>query len=384
MTSHSALSSPQECYDKLIDAGKLSSDEGQKQALILLDQLFNQLSPTADRPGTKSPKNFVSRLLKGASRTPDASFKGVYLHGGVGRGKTMLMDLFAQSLAKGRMQRFHFHDFMVAAQDTIQQARLAGDSEPIESAADRLIAAGSIICFDEMEVRDIADAMIVKRLFDALWARGMVLIATSNRAPDDLYLNGLHRDRFLPFIDALKEHNHIHHITDGLDWRTNILQSVSSWYVTHSDNVAENKKLDQRLDMIFVRLSAGKDIASQEIIVAGRILSLPKVAGDLADVHFDDLCRTALGARDYLVLADKFAGMMLRDIPVMGDAEQNEARRFMWLVDALYDRGRFLIASAQAPQDKLYDGSKWAFEFQRTCSRLNEMARYRGLGAEIP
>jgi cell division protein ZapE len=234
-----------------------------------------------------------------------------------------------------------------------------------------------------MEVRDIADAMIIKRLFDGLWSRGMVLVTTSNRLPDDLYLNGLHRDRFLPFIAGLKQRMDVHHIGEGVDWRSRVLQTVSSWHVL-AGNVSQKDKraLDVQLDSLFTRLSGEAPLLEEVIMVAGRSLIFKKIAGDLLDAHFDEICRTTLGARDYLVLADRFAGMMLRDIPVLGDAEQNEARRFMWLVDALYDRGRFIITSAAAPQDQIYTGSQWAFEFARTHSRLQEMAQLRGMRAE--
>lgn len=361
--------SPAQIYAGCIEAGRLDPDIGQSEAIYVLDRLFHQLKSA---PPALSSGRFIQRLF-----TPPPPPKGVYIHGGVGRGKTMLMDLFAKAVDPANLQRLHFHDFMVAAQEAIQAAREAGAYNPIEAASSQLISAGHIICFDEMEVRDIADAMIVQRLFGSLWNKGMVLVTTSNRAPDGLYLGGLHRDRFLPFIEQLNKRLHIHKINDGQDWRERVLQTVSSWYllpngVTHA--------LDTKLDDIFNRLVAGQPAQCEQITIAGRKLTLEKIAGDLVDVQFDALCRTALGARDYLVLADRFSGMMMRNIPIMGNPEQNEARRFMWLVDALYDRGRFLIASAEAPQQKLYSGTQWAFEFERTCSRLVEMARFRGIG----
>ncbi len=369
--------SPETQYNALIKSGQLQPDKGQEQALAALQGLFENIQGQGVLSAGSA--GFARRLF---SRRPisDITPQGLYLYGGVGRGKTMLMDLFAASVNPGLIQRVHFHDFMVAAQDAVQRARLKGAADPMNEAADQLIAKGPVICFDEMEVRDIADAMIIKRLFDQLWARGMVLVTTSNRAPDDLYMNGLHRDRFLPFIDALKAHNQIHHIAEGADWRAAVLQSISSWHVKppHSQPDA-CRDLDRHLDNAFGRLSDQQPAAPQTIMVAGRALRLEKVAGDLVDTDFDSLCRQPLAARDYLVLADKFAGLLMRDIPVMAESEQNEARRFMWLVDAFYDRGRFLIASAQAPPAQIYTGSQWEFEFQRTCSRLQEMAHYRGM-----
>ncbi len=379
--------SPDQHYQTLLAEDKLSADDGQHAAVQHLDALFITLQQSGillkRAPSNTNDNGFVGRLF-GRKKTDNMPApKGVYLCGGVGRGKTMLMDLFAESIPATNLQRFHFHDFMVAAQDAIQSARMQGVDDPIDAAADMLLAPGHIVCFDEMEVRDIADAMIIKRLFDALWARGMILVTTSNRLPEGLYLNGLHRDRFLPFIASLKQRMNIHHIGEGVDWRSRVLQTVSSWHVLAAPASQQDKgALDMQLDSLFVRLSDDVPLLEEVIMVAGRSLTFRKVAGDLVDVHFDDMCRTTLGARDYLVLADRFAGMMLRDIPVLGDAEQNEARRFMWLVDALYDRGRFIITSAAAPQDQIYTGGQWAFEFARTRSRLQEMAQLRGMRAE--
>jgi cell division protein ZapE len=380
------LTSPEQHYKSLLAGEKLSADAGQEIAVQQLTTLFETLnhSRLLYQPDSTTPSNgFISRLFGGKKKGKKQTLKGIYLYGGVGRGKTMLMDLFARSIPPENLQRFHFHDFMVAAQDAIQRARMQAAEDPIDTAADALMEPGHIICFDEMEVRDIADAMIIKRLFDALWSRGMILVTTSNRKPDDLYLNGLHRDRFLPFIAALKQHMDIHHIGEGMDWRGRVLQTISSWHVmSAAASDAEKQALDEKLDSLFLRLSDNQAASPEIVMVAGRSLRFNKVAGDLADVQFDDICRTALGARDYLVLADRFAGLMMRDIPIMGDAEQNEARRFMWLVDALYDRGRFIITSAAAHQDSIYTGSQWAFEFERTRSRLQEMAQLRGMRGE--
>ena len=200
----------------------------------------------------------------------------------------------------------------------------------------------------------------------------MVLIATSNRAPDQLYLNGLHRDRFLPFIEQINSRLTIHEIARGPDWRQQYLAEISNWHVKTLDD-----DCTVSLDAIFARLTDNEPAGPETVTIAARDVLLAKVAGDVADTPFAALCGVPLGARDYLALADRLAGLVIRDIPVLGDAEQNEARRFMWLIDAFYDRGRFLIASAEKPVESLYTGSQWAFEFDRTCSRLEEMARAR-------
>ena len=339
-----------------------------------LDALFRAIT---DAQATSRRSGF-GRLLSRSKKTAPPP-QGLYLYGGVGRGKTMLMDIFAETAKPLHSQRFHFHDFMVQAQNAIQAARAAGQSDPINSAADQLIAAGPVICFDEMEVRDIADAMIIRRLFLALWDRGMILVTTSNRPPDLLYLDGLHRDRFLPFIEDLNSRLHVHEIGSGADWRKSFLQSVSGWHVQDG---AQDHAVAQTLDDIFAHLGGEAEVSAETMFFAGRSLQFDRVAGGVVDTSFDSLCGQPLGVRDYLAMADRFSGLILRDIPVLDDALQNEARRFMWLVDALYDRGRFMIASAAVHVDGLYRGDRWAFEFDRTCSRLQEMARLRGINFE--
>lgn len=368
ISQSSDLSSPLSRYQQFQKQGRLMADDGQAQAVSLLNALFQALALQK----TQAVTGRWQKLFGRASPDISATISGLYLYGGVGRGKTMLMDMFASCLDAGSYQRLHFHDFMVMAHNAVQAARDAGATDPFIHAAEQLIKAGHIICFDEMEVRDIADAMIVQRLFTALWNNGMVLIATSNRAPDQLYLNGLHRDRFLPFIEQIKSRLTIHEIAGGPDWRQQYLADISNWHVKTPDD-----DCTARLDTIFARLTDNQPAAPETVVIAARDVRLEKVAGDVADTPFNALCGVPLGARDYLVLADRLAGLVIRDIPILGDAEQNEARRFMWLIDAFYDRGRFLIASAEQPVETLYTGSQWAFEFDRTCSRLEEMARAR-------
>ena len=368
ISQSSDASSPLSRYQQFVAQGRLKADEGQAQAVTLLNALFQELANTKTQRG----KGRWQKLFGRASSDVSATISGLYLYGGVGRGKTMLMDMFASCLETGSYQRLHFHDFMVMAHNAVQAARNADAADPFNHAAEQLIKAGHIICFDEMEVRDIADAMIVQRLFAALWNKGMVLIATSNRAPDQLYLNGLHRDRFLPFIEQINSRLTIHEIARGPDWRQQYLAEISNWHVKTLDD-----DCTVSLDAIFARLTDNKPADHETVTIAGRDVLLAKVAGDVADTPFAALCGVPLGARDYLALADRLAGLVIRDIPVLGDAEQNEARRFMWLIDAFYDRGRFLIASAEKPVESLYTGSQWAFEFDRTCSRLEEMARAR-------
>ena len=363
--------SPRALYQKKINSGELQPDEGQSDSVTHLETLFEDLQSLQHSRHSLS----ISRLF-GFGKHGKNTVKGLYLYGDVGRGKTMLMDMFAEAAKPLHSQRFHFHDFMVNAQNEVQAARQAGHHDPIEEAADKLMAGGQIICFDEMEVRDIADAMIIRRLFLAMWERGMVLVTTSNRPPNLLYLNGLHRDRFLPFIDDLNMRLDIHEIASGQDWRKMFLASVSGW---HLQPAAGDASVGAALDQIFSTLCGGSEISCETMVFSGRSLSFERVAGNVVDVTFARLCGQPLGVRDYLAVADRFSGLVLRDIPVLNDTSQNETRRLIWLVDALYDRGRFMIASASAQVDRLYQGDRWGFEFERTCSRLQEMARLRGM-----
>ena len=344
-----------------IEAGRLQPDEGQAAVGRALDDLLPGLATAGGR---------------GWFRRRAAAPRGLYIHGGVGRGKTMLMDMFHDALLattpKAPPFRLHFHDFMVLAQDAIHAAREAGEHDPIAAAADSLASRGRVMCFDEMEVRDIADAMILARLFTAMFARGLTVVATSNRHADDLYKNGLHRDRFLPFIALLKEKCDVLEIAAGADWRASMLARLPAWY-TPDDADATNA-----LDAAFISLAGGATVTGDVVRVAGREIIFDRVAGDVAKTSFAALCEAPLAARDYLAIAGRFAGLVVESVPVLSDANEPAARRFMWLVDALYDRQRFLIASAASKIDGLYDGHQFAFEFDRTRSRLGEMTRRAG------
>ena len=353
------MTSPASLYEKALSSGDLQADEGQAKIISSFEGLFHKLQDNAGK------SSFLTRLRKFKKQ----AVRGLYIYGGVGRGKTMLMDLFYASLPKGTARRLHFHDFMVMAHDEMNNARLKGADDLVAAAAATLAKGGKILCFDEMEVRDIADAMILKRLFEGLIAAGVCVIATSNRHPDELYLGGLHRDRFLPFIEALKQVCDVQAIDDGQDWRTRLLAKMPRW------SVSADEEARQIMTAQFESLTAQDEIAPITIKVAGREILFHRCAGNIGFVHFNDICGIALAARDYIAVADRLTGLFITDIPLLDDAMQNEARRFMWLVDALYDRGRFLIASAEAEMDQIYSGNQWAFEFDRTISRLSEMTR---------
>ena len=361
-----------------IDAKVLHADPAQAAIAILLDQLIDRLQTAAllRRKWPMMIRQIIGSLFGWMLLPDQAPVKGMYIYGGVGRGKTMLMDMFHESVAAQGLDRpnlpaiwrLHFHDFMVLAQDVIHQARSKGADDPIEMAAADLARRGAVLCFDEMEVRDIADAMILARLFSGMLKRGVIVVATSNRHADDLYKDGLHRDRFLPFIDLLKQRCEMLQLDDGTDWRGAVLADLPAWHVP-------SKTARPHLESAFDKLAGGAAITAETICVAGRDITIEHAAGDVGFASFASLCDLPLGARDYLAIAGRFAVLVVSDVPKFTDANENVARRFMWLIDALYDRGRFLIASADAEIGNLYQGHQWQFEFARTASRLGEMAK---------
>ena len=342
-----------------IAAGDFTEDQAQMTAARRLDDLIDKLC-------WRQSQNWIKKILR-----PSQPVIGLYLYGGVGRGKTMMMDMFVNSLPRHKaaptVWRLHFHDFMVLAQDTIHTARQANDDDPIGTAAQLLAARGQVICFDEMEVRDIADAMILARLISSMLADGITVVATSNRHADDLYKNGLHRDRFLPFIELLKARCDMVELGAGIDWRSTVLGSMPAWY--HPLSPATKTALD----LAFKHVTDRKAVTSVTIRVAARDICIEKVAGDIGYASFASLCDAPLAARDYIAIAGRLAGVVLAEIPQFTESNEHLARRFMWLIDALYDRGRFLVASAATDINELYAGHQWRFEFDRTASRLREM-----------
>lgn len=343
-------------YESHIASGQLTDDAPQRDIINKLDHLLARLA--------SQKKGFLGF---GRSTPP----QGLYIWGGVGRGKSMIMDIFADVAIKAGIKtaRLHFHDFMVAVHDKIHDPQFSKKDDPARHVAKAITGGAQLICFDEMEVRDIADAMIVARVMEGFFDDGGVLVSTSNRHPDDLYLNGLHRERFLPFIALLKDKTDQHEIMSETDWRQRVLSGMPSWFTP--DNSANRDLMKQT----FARLTNDTPLAPITVTVAGRDITIDHAAANIGMASFDDLCRKPLAARDYIALADRFTGLFIVDIPIMNEDLRNESRRFMWLVDAFYDRGRFLVCSAEATLAKIYSGKSWAHEFPRTVSRLTEMTK---------
>jgi cell division protein ZapE len=355
-------------YRALISERGFESDPAQAEVVRSLDALADKLKGYK----TEGKPSGFSRLF---GMKPAEPPRGLYIHGPVGRGKTMLMDMFFDAVEEPRKRRAHFHAFMADVHARLNQwrqarkrAEVAGD-DPIAPVASDLAREASLLCFDEFSVRDIADAMILSRLFTALFATGVVVVATSNVAPDDLYKDGLNRALFLPFIALVKERLEVIKLDARTDYRLEKLQRAPVYYTPLTP------KADAALNAAFLTLTGHDCGEPARIELLGRHLDVPQAIDGVARFDFDALCRRPLGAADYLRLAQRFHTLVLDHIPVIVPSEQNEAKRFIILIDALYDMRVKLIASAAAEPETLYSGGEGveAFEFARAASRLHEM-----------
>jgi cell division protein ZapE len=358
-----------ERYGALAAASDIERDPAQEAVAAKLSQLSDRLAH--HRLARKSSS--LGWLF--GSRAPAAPLKGLYIFGEVGRGKTMLMDLFFAATPVLRKRRVHFHEFMLDVHERVhawRQKLKRGEAEgddPIAAVAATLADQAWLLCFDEFHVTDIADAMILGRLFTQLFARGVVVVATSNVAPGDLYADGLNRTLFLPFIALLNERLDTMRLDARTDYRLEKLVDVPVWHAP-ADAAA-----DSALDAAWQRLTAGRDGARCDLIVKNRVLSVPKAAMGVARFSFHDLCEQPLGAADYLKLAHEFYTLLLDRIPIMSYARRNEAKRFIALIDTLYDNAVKLVASAEAEPGAIYQASEGfeAQEFRRTVSPVAEM-----------
>jgi cell division protein ZapE len=346
-----------------IAAGELRADSLQMAAAERLDRLARELAAVGPSAGQST--GILARL--GLKASPPPLPRGVYIHGDVGRGKSMLMDLFYEVVSFGPKRRVHFHAFMLEVQQRLHKLRQTGGKEPLSRLAEALAGEARLLCFDEFHVVDIADAMILARLFEALFAQGVVVVATSNWAPRRLYEGGLNRELFLPFIDVLLRHVDVVALEGPVDYRLQRMRDVPV-YLSPDDADAE-----ERLLGIFATLSDGEIGAPDAIAVGSRQLKVPKAADGVAFFPFASLCEQPLGPADYLALTERYHTLILKGVPLLTPDRRNEARRFMTLVDALYERHTMLFLSAAAPPDQLYPRGEGAFEFRRTASRLAEM-----------
>ncbi|APG61950.1 cell division protein ZapE [Sphingorhabdus lutea] len=350
-------------YQKLLDSGQLKADRDQKMAIDALNDICTALEAVPPRG---------SIIWRALGRKPEP-VRGLYMWGGVGRGKSMLMDLFFDNVDIIRKRRAHFHEFMIDIHSRLRVEREKEAGDPIAPVVKLLAEETRLLCFDEMVVNNMADAAIMSRLFAGLIEQGVTIITTSNRAPDDLYKNGLNRELFLPFITLLKDKLDILPLNGVNDYRRQRLGDAALWHCPNGD--AATKALSET----FFKLTDfppqdSEHVPSMELHVSkSRTLFIPRALKGVAVFSFKKLCAAANGAADYLAIARHFHTVILVGIPVLGPENRNEAARFVTLIDALYEYRVKLLASADAQPENLYPVGDGRFEFDRTVSRLAEM-----------
>lgn len=350
-------------YRLMVASGELNDDADQRLAVEKLQLLHQRLT---DYNPAKPKRVGLAMFGWGRENLTASAIPGLYLYGGVGRGKSMLMDMFFETAPISKKRRVHFHAFMQEIHEGIFVARKTNTPDPVEPVANAIADSATLLCFDEMQITDITDAMIVGRLFEKLFARGVVIVTTSNRHPDDLYKDGLNRDLFLPFIEQIKSRLEVHQLGSGTDHRQNRLKDVLTYHTPLG------KHADREMNTAWGTL-VGLDAEPLVIERKGRQITIPKFHNGIARASFADLCEHPLGAGDYLAIADSINTLLLDNIPKLSRAKNNEAKRFVNLIDTLYEANIRLICSAAAAPDLLYEEGTGAFEFERTASRLEEM-----------
>jgi len=344
-------------YEAVVAAGTIVADDAQRQVVDKLEALQLRIAAQS------ALRAKISRLLPGKRERPAP--RGIYLWGGVGRGKTFLMDLFYGSLEIEAKKRIHFHRMMSEVHARLKN--IEDTEDPLDLVAANIAAETSVLCFDEFFVSDIGDAMILGRLLDGLFQRGVILVTTSNARPAELYRDGLQRQRFLPAIDALERHTDVIELDGGTDYRLQLFEEAGT-YLISSDNSAEIK-----LDHYFNGIASGEKLENHRIEVLGRDIQTRRCAKGIAWFDFMELCDGPRSQEDYIEIARWYPTVIVSGLPELGMENENAARRFIALVDEFYDRKVKLVVSAAVPADSLYKGARLQFEFQRTASRLIEM-----------
>jgi len=349
----------QSAYQSILDNDGMQVDPAQAAVVRRLAELQQDISEQ------DSALSWLRRHLPGSK---PASPRGIYLWGGVGRGKTFLMDLFFRTLDYPLKKRIHFHRMMSYVHARLHDiSNTEAIADPLEQVAADIAKEASVLCFDEFFVSDIGDAMILGRLLDALFRRGVILVTTSNSHPSDLYRDGLQRQRFLPAIDALLQHTEVIELDAGTDYRLQLLAQAGT-YLTEP-----RSKADKELHAYFTGIASGDVREAQTIEVLGRPIQTKRCAKGVVWFDFMEICDGPRSQEDYIEIAKWYPTVIISDIPILTSKNENAARRFVALVDEFYDRKVKLILSAAATAEKLYQGNRLTFEFQRTSSRLTEM-----------
>ncbi|MBW4331176.1 AFG1 family ATPase [Stakelama sp. CBK3Z-3] len=357
------MSGVAERYRALVAAGELKPDAEQAAAAERLDRLAQELEAVPKRG---------SILWRALGKAPDPP-QGIYLWGGVGRGKSMLMDLFFDNLDIRRKRRVHFHEFMLEVHERLAQERKKEAGDPILPVADAMVGEARLLAFDEMVINNTADAAVLSRLFTRMMTHGLTVVTTSNRPPKDLYKDGLNRSLFLPFIDLLAERLDVLPLNGPVDYRLDRLGRMDTWLVPNG------AKATEELSNAFFRLTDypvedRAHVPTCELAIGGaREMHVPKCLKGVAVFSFKRLCGEARGSPDYLAIARRFHTVIIVGIPKLGPENRNEAARFVTLIDALYEHKVKLLAAADAMPEELYREGDGRFEFERTVSRLNEM-----------
>lgn len=358
--------SPTSRYLQALQDKSHQPDDVQREAVSRLDAIWQALTAKRAEPSQEQGlKAAFSKLLGKRPSAPPAPVRGLYMWGGVGRGKTWLMDMFYQSLPGERKQRLHFHRFMLHVHEELGQ--LQGQTDPLEIIADRFKAKTDVLCFDEFFVSDITDAMLLGGLMKALFSRGITLVATSNIPPDELYRNGLQRARFLPAIEAIKQYCDVMNVDAGIDYRLRTLTQAHLWLTPLNDETR------QQMDTLWRALAGSTRASAPTLEINHRPLATVGVENQTLAVSFETLCIEARSQHDYIELSRQFHTVILHDVAVMTPRMESEARRFIALVDEFYERHVKLVVSAAAPMFDIYRGERLKFEFQRCLSRLQEM-----------
>jgi cell division protein ZapE len=351
---------PTEKYQQIIQSGIHEKDPAQQVAIKAFQQIYEHLIAR-----DKQSNSFISTLFRKLSGKKFTPAQGLYLWGDVGRGKTWLMNLFYESLPFDNKKRLHFHHFMLNVHERLGE--LQNQKNPLHLIARDYAAKYRVLCLDEFIVTNITDAMLLYGLLDALFKHGMMLVATSNRVPDDLYLNGLQRERFLPAIDLIKQHTQVLHLDGNVDHRLILLEQSDVYYTPVTETT--NDELEQRMESL-----ATTRIEKNEVLnVLNREIQTIACSDEIVWFDFDVLCNAPRAAQDYIVLAEDFHTLLLSNVPVMDENHDDKARRFIYLIDELYDKNVKLIISAAALPDQLYTGDMLKFAYNRTRSRLIEM-----------